>query len=207
MEYEALSVVGFRRGLWDAASFFAGLSGFKLRFSDSDHKIMSITVGGTNAVRQMASHDYTLGLFDQSVISEEADVFRGSSTYLNLGSLSEEFVMGTFDSRGSATLPIPPIRRGESFVLRGFSFAQTKSHDHNLRKIGVRLNEAGNGIVVTFKDNSPGDDGFECKIVYGRVANASEGFNMQTQFFGPFTTERLLRNQRLFQRKYQVKRC
>lgn len=190
MEYETLSVVGYRNGLWSAGSFFAGLSGFRLHFTDTDHKLMSVAVGGTNAESALVNHDYTLGFYDQSSVLESRDEFSGWSMYLNLESLPEEFVMGHVEGRGTTHLPIPPLSEGESFVLRGFTIAQTKAHDHNVRNIGVRLNEAGNSIAVTFKDDSPGDDGFVCKIVFGRAVNAREGYNMATQFFGPYTTER-----------------
>jgi hypothetical protein len=189
MAYEILSVIGYRMGLWSGSAFFPGLSGFRLYFTESDHKIMSLSVGGTSATSPQPIHDYTIGIFDQSSVLEHEDVFRGWSKFLNLGTLTEEFVMGAFDGRGTGTLRIPAIQPGESFVLRGFTIRQTRAHDHNIRKIGLRLNAGGDGIDVTFEDNSPDDDGFECKVVYGRVVNASEGFNMRTQFFGPFTVE------------------
>jgi hypothetical protein len=66
----------------------------------------------------------------------------------------------------------------------------TGDDDHNLRKLGVRLNSAGNGIEVTFQDNSPNDDGFEVKVVYGRVLSARASYNTTTQFHGPYTSEK-----------------
>ena len=195
MAYERLSVVGFRTGVWSPSSYFAGLAGLRLFFEDADHKIMSVSVGGTNAESQLERHDYTLGIFDQSSVLEAEDVFRGWSKHINLGELREEFVMGVVDRQGTSTLRIPALLTGESFVLRGFSFSQTRAHDHNIRKIGVRLNGARNGIEVTFEDNSPEDDGFECKVVFGRVVNASEGFNTHMQFFGPFTAEQTFTKQ------------
>jgi hypothetical protein len=189
MEYEQLNVIGYRNGLWRGFSF-VGLSGFRLRFSDNDHKIKFISVGGTTAEDTMPHHDYTLGLYDHSVIDDSEDVFEGWSKVLDLGTLTEEFVKGTFESRGTVSLRIPPIQSGESFILRGFSITQTRENDHNLRKIAVRLNASRNAIVVTFEDNSPRDDGFECKVVFGRVINTSQGYNMRTQFSEPFTIEK-----------------
>jgi hypothetical protein len=189
MEYQRIDLIGVREGLWREESFFAGLAGFSLRYTNNDHKIRFISAGGTNANRAMRRHDYTLGLYDQSEILDSEDIFRAWSKYLDLGPIQEEFVMGTFERRGTVTLSIPPIGEEDSFVLRGFSITKTGSHDHNIRKIGVRLNSARNGIVVTFQDNSPDDDGFEVKVVYGRVVSARASYNMATQFIGPYTSE------------------
>jgi hypothetical protein len=190
MSYTFIQATGVTINEWGSHFFFPGLAGFNMKFQNSDHKIKHISFGGTSAVEAMDRHNFTLGMYDHSMIDEREDVADIWAKFIDLGPIEEEFSMGRFEKRGKVILPINPIGPEESFILRGFSLTQTGDYDHNIRRIGLRLRPSGDAVEVTFEDNSPDDDGFEVKLVYGRVINADASYNMTTQFVGPFTIQK-----------------
>ena len=88
---------------WRPGNFFAALAGFNLRYTNGDHKVRYVSAGGTTSEELVTRHDYNIGLYDRSSIFDtEDDMFVGTKM-INLGAITEEFVMGTFERRGTVS--------------------------------------------------------------------------------------------------------
>ncbi|NNF34733.1 MAG: hypothetical protein HKN68_11515, partial [Saprospiraceae bacterium] len=73
MEYRQLNMVGYEINTWEGVNTFTALSGFNLRFRDSDHKIMKVVVGGSDLLRSPDNLNYRLGMHDNSSIDDQRD--------------------------------------------------------------------------------------------------------------------------------------
>ncbi|MCB1863912.1 MAG: hypothetical protein KDG50_00650 [Chromatiales bacterium] len=174
------------------AGIFSALGGFDLRFTNSDHHVNQMIVGGVTSGRSLEDYDsYLIGLSDGDSNDPlgSGDPISAWAKWVNLGARPTFAASGRSNGRGRATVRIPELNDDELFVLRGFSIMGARGRNHHLRQLGVRHLRRSHSIEVSFADDSAGDDSFSFSVLYTVVQHARlTGTRITPHFFGPFST-------------------
>jgi hypothetical protein len=170
-----------------------GLAGFNLEFTNSDHHINSLIVGSVASDGTTSDYDsYLLGFSDNDHASllGDADPTNMWAKYFSIGAGP------TFSARGAGignqTIAVPTVATGadDILVLRGFAIRAASGSNHNLRRLAIRHNSAGNSLSVSFHDDSASDDEFTFSVLYTIVRRANtSGIRADYYFTGPFAQD------------------
>ena len=166
------------------------LGGFNLEFTNSDHHINTMIVG--SVASDGTTHDYDSYLLgfsdnDHASVLGSADPTNMWAKYFSIGAGPTFSASGS--GRGNATVRVSTVRidADHLLLLRGFLIQAAAGSNHNLRRVAIRHHRARGAILVSFHDDSAGDDEFSYNVLYTvvRLANTS-GRRADYYFTGPY---------------------
>jgi hypothetical protein len=167
-----------------------GLGGFCLEFSNTDHHVNSLIVGGVTSDGTLRDFDsYLLGFSDNdhaSLLGTSDPVDLWAKVY-PVGPGPTFVASGSGTGSGEVSVPVTAFADDDLFYLRGFSFLARNHTNHHIRRIAIRHDKATSMIRVVLHDDSPDDDEFRFSVLFSSVLHANRTGRTASRYFeGPF---------------------